>query len=259
MVANFNLDRVTGGYDGTPVLSTIDLQLPAGKLIVFIGPNAAGKTTLLKLLARQLKPMSGTVNHANQDLWSLSADEAAQQIGYMPQIVPGEVTLPVEQVVALGRAPHRGWFLPYSRQDKDYIADALRRTDLTRVKSTPVHHLSGGQQQRVSLARLLCQRPQTMLLDEPTAHLDPKHQFETFRLLSELVISTKTTVIVTLHDLNQTATWADHVVLIANGTVEAEGSIPDVFTSERLSRVYDIDMTVERPNPLQPPVVRFVR
>ncbi len=238
--------NLTLGYDAQPVLRELELIARPGYVLALTGPNGAGKTTLLRALARLLRPQRGAVLIDGRDVQALAHREAAQRIGLVPQGEALDWPLTVEQIVALGRAPHRGWLLPLSRADRQAIEEALARTGLTDLRDHMVTTLSGGQRQRVLIARALAQEPAVLLLDEPTAHLDLRYQGAVLGLARRLAHEQRFTVILSLHDLNLAALYADHVALLAEGQLLAEGTPAAVFTPENLERAYGVPVLVER-------------
>ncbi|MCE1254348.1 MAG: ABC transporter ATP-binding protein, partial [Anaerolineae bacterium] len=149
-------------------------------------------------------------------------------------------------MVALGRAPHRGWLLPLTGHDREIINRMLELLEITHLKDRPITELSGGEQQRVILARVLTQEPSVLILDEPTAHLDLKHQVNILGLVRQLAHREKLNVIISLHDLNLAALYADRLALLSQGELLAVGSPAEVLTSEQLSRVYGVPVLVSR-------------
>ncbi len=233
-------------YDSQPVLDNLCLATHPGEVLALIGPNGAGKTTLLRALARLLRPCRGTVLLGGQNLWQLSPRAVARRLALAPQSNGATWPLTVEQAVALGRAPHRGWLLPFSAADREAMERALQQVGLQGVRDRLVTELSGGEQRRVILARTLAQEPEVLLLDEPTAHLDLKYQTEILELVRDLAHRDGLTVIVTLHDLNQAALCADRLALLANGRLRATGIPSEVLTPELLQQAYGVPVSVSR-------------
>lgn len=252
--------NLTCAYDGQHVLENLCLAALPGEVLGLIGPNGVGKTTLLRAMARLLRPRQGAVLFAGQDLWHMAPRSVARRLALAPQADGGTWPLTVEQAVALGRAPHRGWLLPLSAEDRTAVAQALRQTGLEPLRERRVTELSGGEQRRVILARVLAQEPQVLLLDEPTAHLDLKYQTEILDLVRQLAHQRGLAVVISLHDLNLAALYADRLALLGDGQLLAIGSPSDVLTAERLSRVYDVPVVITRhplyDTPLVMPVVR---
>ena len=179
-------ERITAGYGQTEVLRNLSLAASAGDVLALAGPNGVGKTTLLRALSRVLRPQQGTVLIHERDLWAMSTREAARRIGLVAQNETMEWPLTVEQVVALGRTAHRGWFLPLNQADRGAIERAMSQTGLTPLRERMVPTLSGGERQRVLIARALAQEPESLLLDEPTAHLDLRYQGRVLDLVYQL-------------------------------------------------------------------------
>jgi len=252
--------RLRCGYGERTVLQGVQLEVRPGEVLALVGPNGAGKTTLLRALARLLRPRGGAVLLEGQDAWSLGPRAFARRVALAPQALSGtEWPLTVEEAVALGRAPHRGWFLPLSPQDRRAVAQVLEDLGLTHLRTRPLTALSGGELRRVVLARALAQEPRYLLLDEPTAYLDLRGQAEVLARLQGLAHRQGLGVAVTLHDLNQAALCADRVALLSGGQVVAEGTPEEVFQPDLLARVYGVPVGVARhpfyPTPLVVPLL----
>lgn len=249
------------GYGGRAVLHDLSLTVRPRRVLALAGPNGAGKTTLLRGLARLLRPQRGAVIVNGRDLWRLSERDAARRLGLVPQNEASEWPLTVEQVVGLGRAAHRGWFMPYAAADHAAVDAALAQTGLAPLRDRLLGELSGGERQRVLIARALAQEPATILLDEPTAHLDLRYQGTVLGLVRRLAHESGLAVVLSLHDLNLAALYADQVALIADGGLVAEGAPAAVLTSEHLQRAYGVSIAVGRHplygTPLVMPVVEL--
>nr|WP_236074378.1 ABC transporter ATP-binding protein [Streptomyces tardus] len=230
---------VTLSYGGQPVVRDVSLDIPHGSLTAVIGPNGCGKSTLLKAFARLLKPDSGSVSLHGTDLHSYRSKEAARHLALLPQspIAPEGIT--VRGLVSRGRFPHHTLFRQWSPDDESAIAFALERTDLTGIADLQVGELSGGQRQRAWIAMVLAQQTDLLLLDEPTTFLDIAHQYEVLELCAELNRE-GATVVAVLHDLNQAARFADHLVVMRAGTVHAQGPPGEVLTSELVEEVFGL-------------------
>ncbi|MBM3222667.1 MAG: ABC transporter ATP-binding protein [Candidatus Tectomicrobia bacterium] len=241
--------HLTCAYSKHTVLHDLSLAVQAGEVLALLGPNGAGKTTLLRTLARLLRPRAGNVLLAGDDIWRLRPRTAAQRLALAPQSESMTTPVTIEQAVALGRAPHRGWLLPYTARDRQVIEQALEQTGLQALRHRFITELSGGEQRRVILARALAQEPHVLLLDEPTTHLDLRYQAELLALIQRLAQQDGIAIVVTLHDLNHAALCATSVALLARGTLVALGSPADVLTPERLSQVYGVTVVVT-PHPV---------
>ncbi|RMF11910.1 MAG: ABC transporter ATP-binding protein [Candidatus Dadabacteria bacterium] len=232
--------QLAAGYDSArPVFSDVDLRLDEGEITSLLGPNGAGKTTLLRAIIGLLPVRHGTVTVDGVPLAALSARQRARCIGYVPQREDLDPGMSVFDAVLIGRAPHRGWMLPWRRADLGAAEDALRQVDILEHRDRLLGELSGGERQRVALARALAQQPAVMLLDEPVAHLDPGHQVALFRVLRQLATA-GTAILMTLHDLNQALQWSDRTVLLADGGCVASGRPQEVLTPERIRQVYGV-------------------
>lgn len=236
--------QLSCGYGRRAVLKDVSFTMKPGELTAVLGPNGCGKTTLLKTLARLLPPLGGSVTLDGQPLASLGRRAVARSIAFAPQVLAPDWPFTVSEYVALGRSPHAGWWRPLSAADKTAIATSIARFSLTPLENSRVTELSGGEWQRVRLAKALAQEPSVLLLDEPTAHLDPRFQYELLTLVRELIAERNLTVAVTLHDLNLVGPWADRVILLANGGVVADGTPSAVLTTDTLAGAYSARFAV---------------
>lgn len=234
------VDDLTLGYGDRTVIRDIDLSVLPGKVTGIIGANACGKSTLLKSMSRLLKPASGHVLLDGKDVHSRPAKELARTLGLLPQapIAPEGIT--VADLVGRGRHPHQGIMSRWSAADDEAVAFALDTTGTAALADRAVDELSGGQRQRVWIAMALAQQTDLMLLDEPTTFLDVAHQVEVLDLLTDLNGSAGITIVMVLHDLNLAARYCDQVVMIADGGVEAVGAPSEIFTEERVEKVFGL-------------------
>lgn len=230
-----SLEGVRVSLGDTEVLHGVDLTARAGEVVALVGPNGAGKSTTLAVLAGDLEPDAGTVRLGDDDMASLSPLTVARRRAVLPQ--KHTVTFPfsVRQVVQMGRSP---WAHTDLADDDDLVVDeAMAATDVSQFADRAVSDLSGGEAARVAMARVLAQRTQLLLLDEPTAALDIHHQEICLAMMRHRVDAGGGAVVV-LHDLDAAAAHADRVVVIADGQVAADGPPAEVFTSELLLDVY---------------------
>ncbi|MGM0646076.1 MAG: ABC transporter ATP-binding protein [Thermodesulfobacteriota bacterium] len=238
---------VSFGYQPQdPVLSAINLTGEKGGLYVCIGPNGAGKSTLLALLAGWLTPETGSVCLEEANIARMGQRRLAQRVAVVEQEHAVLPHLRVEQVVLLGRAPFLGWLRWEGRRDRDLAREAMAFTHVEHLAARRLGELSGGERQRVHLARALCQQPQLLLLDEPTASLDPAHQVRIMDLLQRLCREQGLCVCLVSHDLNLAALYADHVLLLQNGRLLGQGPPNEVMTFALLEQAYGCVMLVEQ-------------
>ncbi len=230
-------------YDERTVVHDLDLDLPDGSFTVIIGPNACGKSTLLKGLSRILKPTRGSVVLDGREIGSLPTKAVARSLAMLPQsaVVPEAVT--VADLVGRGRYPHQGMLRQWSPQDQEAVDRAMRATGVSDLADRPVDELSGGQRQRAWLAMVLAQETSLLLLDEPTTYLDITHQVEVLDLCAGLV-ARGLTVVAVLHDLNQAFRYATHLVVMSRGRVVATGRPADIVTPALVEEVYRLPCVV---------------
>jgi len=230
-------------YGRTPVVHDVALTLRPGSVTALIGPNGSGKSTALRAIARLHRIQAGAVridaDSALRDAATLDAKEFARTVAMLSQSRPHPSGLEVRDVVAFGRHPHRGRFSGLRDEDRAAIDRALVLTGLDAMGARPVDELSGGELQRVWLATALAQTTPILLLDEPTNHLDLRYQIETLDLIRDLA-DAGTALGVVLHDLGHAAAVADHVVLLHDGRVRADGTPAEVLTGENLSAAYGL-------------------
>ncbi|MHA7208488.1 ABC transporter ATP-binding protein [Arthrobacter sp. MDT1-65] len=235
---------LTLAYGERTVVEGLSVEVPAGKVTVIVGANACGKSTLLRGLARLLKPVAGTVVLNGTDIATQSTKAVARVLGLLPQtpVAPDGIT--VADLVGRGRYPHQGWFRQWTPDDDDAVSSALEATDTLALADRTVDELSGGQRQRVWIAMALAQQTGILLLDEPTTFLDVTHQVEVLDLITDLNRRSGTTVVMVLHDLNLAARYADHLIAMREGRIVAEGVPSAVVTEETVTGVFNLDCRV---------------
>ncbi|MDN4610259.1 ABC transporter ATP-binding protein [Arthrobacter burdickii] len=254
-------EELTLAYDERTVVDALSVDLPPGRVTVIVGANACGKSTLLRGLARLLKPAEGTVVLNGADIQEQSTKAVARVLGLLPQTPVAPDGISVADLVGRGRYPHQGWFRQWTPEDDDAVASALEATDTLALADRTVDELSGGQRQRVWIAMALAQQTGILLLDEPTTFLDVTHQIEVLDLITDLNRRSGTTVVMVLHDLNLAARYADHLIAMRDGRIVAEGPPAAVVTQETVSGVFDLECrVVEDPvsgTPMVVPIGRY--
>ncbi|MFF3687031.1 ABC transporter ATP-binding protein [Streptomyces sp. NPDC002187] len=254
-------EDLTLSYDQRTVATGLGVDIPDHSFTVIIGPNACGKSTLLKALARMLKPRSGQVHLDGAAIASYRSREVARRLGLLPQssTAPGGIT--VGDLVARGRYPHQRLLKQWSAEDETAVTEAMRQTGVLELADRPVDDLSGGQRQRVWLSMVLAQQTPILLLDEPTTYLDIAHQVEVLELCASLHERKGHTIVAVLHDLNQACRYATHLVVMrAGGEVAAEGDPATIMTAELVEDVFGLPCRIiddpETGTPLMVPAAR---
>lgn len=253
---------LTLAYDQRVVVSDLSVQIPDGSFTVIVGPNACGKSTLLRALAGLLTPKSGAVVLDGAAISAYRAKEAARRLGLLPQTAVAPEGISVADLVARGRYPHQKLLRQWTPEDEEQVARAMDATNVTALADRAVDELSGGQRQRVWMAMALAQQTGILLLDEPTTYLDIAHQLDILDLCADLNEQGRTLVAV-LHDLNQATRYATHLIAMKSGAVVASGDPTKIITAELVESVYGLKCEViEDPQtgtPLVVPAARSAR
>ncbi|MFG3286607.1 ABC transporter ATP-binding protein [Streptomyces sp. NPDC048111] len=244
MSSRLTASGLTLAYEDRTVVQGLDLAVPDGRVTVIVGPNACGKSTTLRALGRLLKPRGGAVLLDGTELARIPTRKIAQSIGLLPQSPVAPEAITVADLVSRGRQPHQHWWQQWSEADERAVTDAMARTDVASLADRPVDELSGGQRQRVWIAMALAQETDVLLLDEPTTYLDIAHQVEVLDLVRQLNHERGRTVVMVLHDLNQAARYADHLVAMRGGRVVAEGEPGDVVSVGLVREVFGLEAVV---------------
>ncbi|MFB9832652.1 ABC transporter ATP-binding protein [Actinoallomurus acaciae] len=235
---------LTFAYDDRVVIDDVDIVVPDGSFTVIIGPNASGKSTLLKTLSKMVSPKAGSVVLDGKDIHRYSTKEIARRLSLLPQsaLVPSQIT--VGDLVARGRFPHQSIFRRWSVEDEHVVAEAMTLTGVADIAHRYVDELSGGQRQRAWLAMVLAQQTRIVLLDEPTTYLDIAHQYDVLDLCAGLRRDREQTLVAVLHDLNQSCRYATHLVVMSEGAIVATGRPEDVVSAPLVADVFGLPCTV---------------
>lgn len=241
-------EKLTVSYGTQRVLDELSLTLPAGKITALLGPNGCGKSTLLNCFSRLITPKSGTVMLEGKSLTDFTSRQLARHLALLPQHHLAPEGISVRELVAYGRSPWLPLWGRLSAEDNMHVDSAMNQTQTHLLAERRLTELSGGQRQRAFLAMVLAQNTPVVLLDEPTTYLDINHQVELMQLMEKLKIAGKS-VIAVLHDLNQASRYCDHLVMLANGRVIAQGSPEEVMKTELLRKVFSIEAEIH-PEPI---------
>lgn len=242
---SLNAERVQLGYDGNTIIKELSVAIPMQQVTALIGPNGCGKSTFLKSLAGLLRPTLGHITLNGRSLENWPRRELAFEVAMLPQKPVAPEGIRVRELVEYGRFPYQGILRGPSREDREVVAWAMQQTGVECYAEKPVQALSGGQQQRVWIAMAIAQQANILLLDEPTTFLDWGHQLEVLELLTKLNLEQKLTVVMSLHDLNQAAQFADYVLVMEQGALLAAGEPENVIEAGMLASVFNVDAEVK--------------
>ncbi|QPK78571.1 ABC transporter ATP-binding protein [Corynebacterium lizhenjunii] len=248
--------NLTTSYDTRVISSDLSVEIPEGGFSVIIGPNACGKSTLLRAIAKIHKQAQGSIVLDGKDTNSIKPKELAQQLGLLPQSAIAPEKMRVRDLVARGRSPHQGLFRQWSTQDHQAVEQAMELTNIAHIADRSVDELSGGQRQRVWLALVLAQDTPTVLLDEPTTYLDLAHQIDILELCQRMYQKQRRTVVAVLHDLNLATRYATHLVVMKDGAIVAHGHPNEVMTESLMDQVFNLpSLVIEDPVTKTPLVI----
>lgn len=238
------VENLKVNYGNKIVVKDISFDIHSGEIVTIIGPNGSGKSTLIKAVGRCLKPAEGNVYLDGTDIRNMNTRAVAQKLSILPQMKNIASDISVEELVSYGRYPHLKFRRRLDREDMDIIDWALEKTGLVPLRQRFVTTLSGGEEQRAWLAMCLAQRPEVLLLDEPTTFLDISYQMEILELIKELNETLGLTVIMVLHDLNQAARYSDTIVVIKDGKLWDMGMPYKIIKKELLRKVFGIEADI---------------
>ena len=239
MSAIIKAQNICVSINDKEIVHNLSLEIPEGKVTAIIGPNGCGKSTTLKALSRIL-PYKGSVTFKGNEMSALSQREFAKSLAILTQSPQAPSDLTVNDLVEMGRFPHRGFLGRGGKDDKEHVEWALAQTGVTAMRNRLLNTLSGGERQRAWIAMALAQRPEVLLLDEPTTYLDICHQLEIMQLIGRLNQELGLTVVMVVHDLNHAIMYADHVVVVKAGKLVTSGAPREVITADLLAEVFKV-------------------
>ena len=246
-------ENLVWGVKRKTIVNAVSLNVAEGETLGLIGPNGSGKSSLLRLLSGLKAPQAGRVRILGQDIARLSRRVLAQQVAFVQQNATTDTNVTVQDVVRLGRTPHRSALGGWTVADEAAVARALAQVVMADRRMQSWQTLSGGERQRVHIARALAQSPRVMFLDEPTNHLDIHHQIEILRMVRDLDL----TSVVALHDLNLAAAFCDRIIVLQGGAIVAAGRPAEVLTQALLKEVFRVDAEISSGAEQGPPHIRF--
>ena len=239
MSAIIKAQNICVSINDKEIVHNLSLEIPEGKVTAIIGPNGCGKSTTLKALSRIL-PYKGSVTFKGSEMSALSQREFAKSLAILTQSPQAPSDLTVNDLVEMGRFPHRGFLGRGGKDDKEHVEWALAQTSVTAMRNRLLNTLSGGERQRAWIAMALAQRPEVLLLDEPTTYLDICHQLEIMQLIGRLNQELGLTVVMVVHDLNHAIMYADHVVVVKAGKLVTSGAPREIITADLLADVFKV-------------------
>ncbi|MBQ3114458.1 MAG: ABC transporter ATP-binding protein [Phascolarctobacterium sp.] len=239
MSAIIKAQNICVSINDKEIVHNLSLEIPEGKVTAIIGPNGCGKSTTLKALSRIL-PYKGSVTFKGNEMCALSQREFAKSLAILTQSPQAPSDLTVNDLVEMGRFPHRGFLGRGGKDDKEHVEWALAQTGVTAMRNRLLNTLSGGERQRAWIAMALAQRPEVLLLDEPTTYLDICHQLEIMQLIGRLNQELGLTVVMVVHDLNHAIMYADHVVVVKAGKLVTSGAPREIITADLLAEVFRV-------------------
>ena len=239
MSAIIKAQNICVSINDKEIVHNLSLEIPEGKVTAIIGPNGCGKSTTLKALSRIL-PYKGSITFKGSEMSALSQREFAKSLAILTQSPQAPSDLTVNDLVEMGRFPHRGFLGRGGKDDKEHVEWALAQTGVTAMRNRLLNTLSGGERQRAWIAMALAQRPEVLLLDEPTTYLDICHQLEIMQLIGRLNQELGLTVVMVVHDLNHAIMYADHVVVVKAGKLVTSGAPREIITADLLAEVFRV-------------------
>jgi iron complex transport system ATP-binding protein len=240
-----DIKNLSHSYDSLVVLNNLSFSIQKGDFFIIIGPNGSGKTTLLKIISGLVKLQQGDLKILDQSLQSYTRKALAKNIAYVPQMVSMDFPFSAMDLVLMGRSPHLGPLGLGQEKDVEIAKKAMAFTGVEHLGSRKLEQLSGGEQQRVFIARAICQAPEVILLDEPTASLDLAHQVRIMDMMEKLKNERNVTVVMVSHDVNLAAMYGENLLLLKEGGIVGMGRPEEVITYQALEKAYGCTILVD--------------
>ncbi len=245
----FDIKVLTFSYGTNEVIKGLNLSIKQGRVTTLIGANGCGKSTLFNLITKNLRPQSGEIRLEGKDISQVKLKDFAKQVAIVHQYNTAPADISVEKLVSFGRTPYHGFVsLANTEEDEEKIKRALEITNTEKIKDKAVAQLSGGQKQRVWIAMALAQDAKILFLDEPTTYLDIRYQLQILKLVRKLNEEYGMTVIMVLHDINQSLYYSDEILAMKDGRITAQGKPEEIITSELIKNVYDVELGISAVN-----------
>jgi len=241
---NITVENLNVSYSDIEVLKDINFHINTGEIVTIIGPNGSGKSTLIKAVSRCLKPSKGNVFLDKNNIKQIDTKEIAKKLAVLPQVKNVSSDISVEELVSYGRYPHLNFGKRLSKEDNEIVTWAIEKTGLENMRKRLVCTLSGGERQRAWIAMSLAQKPQVLILDEPTTYLDISYQLEILELVKELNNTLGITVVMVLHDLNQASRYSDKIMVINKGKLCEFDSPDKIINKDMLKNIFKIDADI---------------
>ncbi|HML46777.1 MAG TPA: ABC transporter ATP-binding protein, partial [Clostridia bacterium] len=240
------VNGISAGYRGVPVISNVSFDIQAQKIYSIIGPNGCGKTTLIRTISRNMRPLSGQILLDGRDIFHTNTKLVARSIAVLSQNNRTMSDVTVKKLVQYGRYAHHDWWMGRSGEDERIVEWAIDKTNLRGYEDRRIHTLSGGEQQRAWLAMSIAQRPRLLLLDEPTTYLDISHQLEIMELISRLNREDGITIVMVLHDINHAARYSDEMIVVKNRGIYMRGDPWTLLENNILRDVFRVEAEITR-------------
>ena len=238
------IEDLSLSYGDKPVVQNLNLKVKKGQVVSIIGPNASGKSSILKSIAGIIKPVSGKIFIEEKDISKMDSKKLAQKVSILLQQNKNPDDMSIEELVYFGRYPHKKWFEAFEASDQKIIEEAMKLTNTFALRDKTLETLSGGERQRAWIAMALAQEPDILLFDEPTTYLDLAHQIEFLELVNRLNKETGVTVVLVLHDLNQAARYGSYLFAMKEGKIFAQGSPEEVLNPQNILNIYNIEAKI---------------